>query len=155
MFIHCTDGGMIFFRNHADRKHFGNGTGIGNGCHPCAGTSPQSSLHLIVMQEDSAPAGGRCQPFAQKSHDTVKCRTFQIPVRCGPPTEREEFVGTPFLTRHFSDDLLSQHVHRRDGNGNHVEIPLSDRSDHRHTFNQFIARQCKQPALRRQSQRVA
>ena len=107
------------------------------------------------MQKDPTPASRGRESFAQKSHGTIKCRAVKISVRCSPATQREEFVGIPFLARHFRDDLLSQHIHRRDGNGNHVEMPLSDRPDHRHAFNQFVASQREQPAFRGQTECVA
>ena len=93
------------------------------------------------MQENSAPTCGWCQPFAQKSHDTVKRRPVQIFVGRGPPTQRKQFIRVPFLARNFRDDLLSQHINRRQRNRNNVEISVADRPDHRDAFDQFIPSQ--------------
>ena len=106
------------------------------------------------MQVNLPATGSVGQPFAEKPQRFVKVFPFQIPKRPRATEHSKQFVGAPFSTRNFGDNLLSQHVDRTFGNRNGIQPPGTDRPNQSHTFDKFVTSQREQSPLGRLAQRV-
>ena len=95
------------------------------------------------------------KPFGQHLHDRGEILARQVAVRPGAAEQREQRVLAPFLRRDLGDDLLRQHVERPLRDGEPVEFAARDAVEQRGAFDEFVARQREQPALRRAADRVA
>ena len=152
--IDRADHGVILLRHDADREDFGDRSRITNRGDPRAGASPQPAADLIVMQIDAAPSGRVRDPLTEHLHDAVEVRARQIAIRGRSTTDGEQFIAAPVLASNRSDDLLGEHVERRDGDRHDVEPPMTDRACDGHALDQLIASQSEHPTLRHQPQRM-
>ena len=78
-----------------------------------------------------------------------------VAIRPGAAHQREQLVLAPFPRRDLGDDLLRQHVERLLGDDEPVELAAAHAVEQRGAFDQLVARQRKQPALRRAADGVA
>ncbi len=104
--------------------------------------------------QPSAGAIGRRDAIAQHRDDAIKLFACQIAIRPGSPHEIKQIVFRPLLGGAHRHDLLGQQVERGDRNFNRIQPAGSDGAHQRNAFDQFIARERKQPAFGNQSQRV-
>ena len=77
--------------------------------------------------------------FGQHVDDRVEIAARHIGVAIGASNQREEVVLRPVLGSGHRDDLLRQHVERRLGDQQLIELALRNRSDERRAFDQLIA----------------
>ncbi len=105
----------------------------------------------------SAPRRPRrvVKPSASMCTTASKSSRVRVAIRPGAAQQREQLVFAPFLRGDLGDDLLRQHVERLVGNRQAIELAATHAVEQRRAFDQLVARQRKQPALRRAADRVA
>ena len=103
----------------------------------------------------AAPAAPRAKPSASIADDGSEILARQRAIRPGAAQQREELVLVPFPCRDFGDDLLRQHVERLLRDREAVEFAAADAVEQRRAFDQLVARQRKEAALRRAVDGVA
>ena len=108
------------------------------------------------MDQRAAPAAARGEALGQ--HAARRRRSPRAQgrgtARRGAPG-RNSAVLLPVLRGDFGDDLLRQHVQRLLRDRQPVEFAAPDAVEQRRAFDQIVARQREQPALRRAADRVA
>ena len=107
------------------------------------------------MDQRAAPAAPRGKAFRQHADDRRKILLRQRPVGPRTPEAREQSVLVPALRRYFGDDLLRQHVERRFGHAERIELAAPYAVQQRRAFHQVVARERKQPPLGRAIDGVA
>jgi hypothetical protein len=107
------------------------------------------------MQPRPHPPPPRRDAVGEHVHDGVEVGPRELGIRCRPPAEREEPVLVLILARADRHQLLGEHVQRRAPEREPVDLGAAGRADQRRALHQLVAREGKQPPLRRGGQRVA
>ena len=132
----------------------GNGAAAGDGRQPGALAGPQPAVDAVAVQVGAMPAALRRDAFAEHLQHRVVIVARQVAIRIRPAAQLEERVLVPVVAGDGGDDLLGQDVQRRTRDLDAVEPALADRADQGQAFEQLVAAQREQPALRHQAQRV-
>ena len=106
---------------------------------------------------DERPRSARALPDARGQHlnDLVEGLPRQLAVRVRATHECVKVVLTPVATGTLRDDLLREHVERRDRLLRAVEVPFAHGADERCALDQLVARGREEPAARPYTERVA
>ena len=107
------------------------------------------------MDQRAAPAAPRAEAVGQHVDDRREILPRQVAIRPGAPHQREQLVLAPLARGDLGDDLLRQHVERLLRDRETIELAAADAVEQRRALDQLVARQRKQPALRRAADRMA
>ena len=107
------------------------------------------------MDGRAAPAAPGREALGQHADDGVEIGPLERAKRPGAPQPLVERRLRPVLRRDFGDDLLGEHVERPARNGQAVELAAADAVDQRGAFDEIVARQRKEPPLRRAADGMA
>ena len=100
------------------------------------------------MQVRAAHAAPAREAFGEHLHHFVEALARQPRIRRRARKTRIQRVLLPLRACHFGDDLLREHVERRFGNAQRVELAALHAIEQRRAFDELVARQREQPALR-------
>ena len=122
---------------------------------PRAAPAAQHVVDRVAMDQRAAPAAAGGEAFGQHAHDGVEVLARESAIRPGAAHASNRAVLGPFLRRDLGDDLLRQHVERLLRDGQPIELAAAHAVEQRRAFDQVVARQREQPALRHAADRVA
>ncbi len=127
----------------------GDGAAGGQRRQPGAAAAADEVIDGVVMDDGAAPPAPGAVAFGQHLEHDGEIRALEQAIGPGAAAELEEGLLAPFLGRDLGDDLLRQHVERPFGNRNAVELALPHAVEEGGAFDQLVARQREQTALRR------
>ena len=149
------DDGVLGLEQHLVVGGVGDRPAGGQRRRPRAPAAAQDAVDGVAMDQRAAPALTRRKTLRQHPDDRVELLPRQIAERPGAPQAVEQFRLRPVLRGDLGDDLLRQHVERLLGDRQPVEFAAADSVEQRRAFDEIVARQRKQPPLRRPVDRVA
>ena len=106
------------------------------------------------MQICTAASAASSEALRQHAHDVRKCFARQISERVRAPNHFEQPVFGPFFRSNSRDHLLRENVERLFRNLQMIEFAATNGVEKRRAFNQLIARQRKDSALRKAADRM-
>ena len=136
VFVDCADHDSVGIGNNAVRADVRDRSGV-HRCRDARGwPSFDATFDSVVMQINLAATRCVGDPFGHDLHDGIKLLASQIAIRVRSAKHLEQFIGrTIFRGGDLGDDLLSQHIQRRDRNLNHIQPPGANRSHQSHRFD--------------------
>src|SRR4029077_756024 len=105
-------------------------------------------IDCVMMNQRRASSTLCAETFGKHYHNLIKFTAREIAVRPGGTDELEEFILIPIFRRSCGNDLLREHIQRFFRNRQAVELATINTTQQRHTLDQFIEAQRKNPALR-------
>ncbi|MDR8952911.1 hypothetical protein FEP76_01388 [Burkholderia multivorans] len=136
------------FEQHGVVGHVGNRAAGGRRRHHRVAPAAHGAADDVAVQIRTAHAAAAREAFREHLHHVVEALARQARIRRGAREARVERVLAPFRARDFGDDLLGEHVERRLRNPQRVEFAAAHAVEQRRAFDELVARQRKQPALR-------
>ncbi len=153
--VHRADDLRLRFEHHRVIGVVGNRAAGRHGRERRAALPAQHAVHRIAMQMRRAPPAPCVEAVGQHARDVDVLVARQLAKRRRTLEQREQLVLAPFLHRHLGGDLLRQHVERLARHADAVELAARDAVEQRGAVAQLVARQRKEPALRRAAHRMA
>src|SRR6266513_191171 len=108
-------------------------------------------IDCIMMDQRRAPAALGAETFCEHFHYAVEFFASEISIRPGRTDKLEELIFIPIFSGRCSDNLLGQDIQRFFGNAEAIEFPVTDTTKQCCAFDQFIAAQWEDAALRQTS----
>ncbi len=148
IFVHRADDLSGRLQHHREVGVVRDGAAGGHRRHLAAAPAAQRAADGVAVQVGAAYALAAGIAVGQHVQHRVKLRPFQAGVRRGTADQLEQLLFAPFAVTHFGDDLLRQHVQRRDGNVQDVQFTAAHAIEQCGALDQVIARRREQAALR-------
>ena len=149
IFIHGPDEMVLGFEQHLIVGIVRDGAAGGERRQPRATPAAQQPIDAVMMDERTAPAAPGAKTVGQHLNDRRKILPRQVSIRPCPTHQRVKLVLAVFTCGDLGDDLLRQHVERLLRDGETVELAAAHAVEEGGALDQFVARERKQPALRR------
>ncbi|MNZ53565.1 hypothetical protein D3C78_714450 [compost metagenome] len=153
--VHRADHQPLRLQQHAVVAGIGNGSAGGHGGQPGATPAAHLAVHHVAMQVGAALAGTAGVALGEHAQQAVERDAGQVGVRLCAGQQVEQLVLLPFAAGHFGNDLLGQHIQRRMGDRQGVQLAPAHTVEQRRAFDQVVPRGGEQPPLRRAADAVA
>src|SRR5215213_1208253 len=154
VFIHTADDEITRLEHDGIVCRVGNRAARSDCCEPRTSTAAQALVHRIMVKIRGTSPSLRAETFREHSHYRVKLLAIQIAIWVSTTNHPEEIVFAPLLGRNGSDHLLRENVERLFRNLQTIQLTTSNRIHNRCTLNELVARERKDPALRKARDRV-
>ena len=148
------DEGAVGLGDDAVVAQLGDRAAVGERLHARAAAGADDAVDAVVVDEGVGAAAALADAVAQHGDDRVEVVAGQVAVGGGATHEVEEGVGRPVLAGGLGDDLLRQHVERRDGLLDAVEAAGADGADQGGALDELVAGGGEELAARRQAEGV-
>ncbi|CAJ3327660.1 Uncharacterised protein [Burkholderia pseudomallei] len=126
----------------------GNRAARGDGREPRAAPPAHRVRDDVAVQVRGARAAPAREALGEHLQHLVERLARERRVGRGLRHAAIERVLVPFAAGDFGDELLREHVERRARNAQHVEFAAPHAIEERRAFDEFVARQRKEPPLR-------
>ena len=153
IFVHRADERALVFGHHAEIAH----SGIAPPQVTATMRAPRRAFtwpnHVAVQPRAGSRPDGNA--FAEHRDDAVERFPLEVAIRPGPAHSANKLVFGPFLAGAHGHDLLGQEIQRRHRHFDGIQSAGAHGAQQGQAFDQFIARQRKQPPFGHDAQRVA
>ncbi|MNI32170.1 hypothetical protein D3C73_860750 [compost metagenome] len=155
IFIDAANVQALGFEQHAVVGIVGNGAAAGHGGQPTAATGAQCTGHGVAVQERAANTLTSVVAFGEHLQQRLIVLVIESGVGRSPAEHVQQRLFVPFLATDLGDDLLGQHVQRREWNVQDVELAPPHTVEQGGAFDQVVAGGGEQAALGRATHLVA
>ena len=137
--VHAADRDRLGFDHNGIVGGIRNRASRGQGSQPRIASALDLAVHGIAMQIARARSTTRCETLGEHAHDIIELLARKIAIRPGPtqPVKQRAFV--PFPASDFCDDLLGQHIDRRDRDLQRIQFAATNAIEQGCTFHKVIA----------------
>ncbi len=135
-------------------RDFRNGAAGGRGKQSRAAAALEAVADFVAVNEGGAAATARLEPLRRDGNDGVEVAPVEISIRPRAARQREQLVFAALDRGRFGHDLLRQNVERRIVRHDAVQLAAAERSQQRRAFDEIVARDREQAALRDAGDRV-
>ena len=152
--VHRADGLVLGLEQHLVVGGVGDRAAGGQRGRPRAAPAAQNAIDRVAMDERAAPAPAGGEALAQHAR---RSRRNPLAPANGKASAAQPIIKLrfrPILRRDFRDHLLREHVERPLRDRQAVELAATDAVEKRCAFDEIVARERKQPPLRRAADRV-
>jgi hypothetical protein len=108
-----------------------------------------------MMDERAVSRAARAEALGEHQEHCIEGLSREMPIGIGAPQELKQPLLIPFQGGDFRCDLLREHIERIGRNVQAVKLAATHRIQQCCAFDEIIARQRKEPALRRATHRMA
>ncbi len=96
-------------------------------------------MHAIPVKIRAAPSALCADAFREHLDGLIEIRPGEIAIAVRPPNTRKQIVLPPVVGRRNGHDLLGQHIQRRSGNEEPIELAGGNRPHQRGALDQLVA----------------
>ncbi|MNF39885.1 hypothetical protein D3C84_208800 [compost metagenome] len=153
--VEGADRQALGFQQHAVVARVGNGAAAGQGGQAGAAAAAQALVDRIAVQVGGAHAAAAAVAFGEHLQQGVEAFARQADVGRGAGQQPVQAVLAPLAAGHLGDYLLGQHVQRRAGDLQCIQLAAPYAVEQGGAFDQLVARLREQPALGRAADAVA
>ena len=122
---------------------------------PGAAAAAQHVVHRIPVHVGRAMAVPRREAVGERANDVEIFVVGELRIRRRTRQLVEQVALRPFARRDLGDDLLGEYVERLRRDRHAIELAALDCVEQRRAFDELVARQRKEPRLRRATDRMA
>ncbi|CRL98982.1 hypothetical protein [Pseudomonas sp. 52 E 6] len=155
VFVDAADVQALGFEQHAVVGIIGNGAAAGHGSEFGAAPTAQGAGQGVAVQVGAADALAAVVAVAEHLQQRLVMAFIQLGVGRGAADQVEQGLLRPFLGADLGDDLLGQHVQRRDRYVQGVQLTPTYAIEQRGAFDQVVARGGEQAPFGRAADLVA
>ncbi|CRM16802.1 hypothetical protein [Pseudomonas sp. 24 E 13] len=149
VFVDAADVQALGLEQHAVVGVVGDGAAAGHGREPGATAAAQGVSHGVPMQISAAHALAAVVAVGEHVQQRLVMALVQRGIGRGAADKRQQGSFRPFARADLGDDLLGQHVQRRHGDVQGVELATAHAVEEGGAFDQVVAGGGKQAALGR------
>ncbi|MNS21026.1 hypothetical protein D3C72_527800 [compost metagenome] len=147
VFVDAADVQRLRFEQHGVVGVVGDGAAAGQGGQLAAAAATQGAAHRIAVQVGTAHALAAVVALGEHAQQGLVMLLVELGVGRGLAQAVEQGLFVPGLVAGFGDDLLGQHVQRRPGNVQFIQLAPAYAVEQGHAFDQVIARGREQAPL--------
>src|SRR5215470_1215596 len=147
IFVDRADVFVYWHGDHREQSIIGNRSTAGDSGDTATAPGAEFSVHAVSMQVGAVASSARGDAFGKHLENAVVGVERKVFVWVGATDQVVKFDFSAFFGSAGGDDLLRQHVERRVGDDEAVEIALADRSQQRRAFEEVIASRDKKASL--------